>query len=80
LQGLVNLKLFFTIYLLLVTFSQVGKFKETSPLMDQTPTPTPTDGAKVLDALLKFGAFAYMGFIFYGGGGSERSRRIDAFH
>ena len=36
--------------------------------MEQTPTPTPQDGAKVLGALLSVGAFAYMGYMFYGGG------------
>lgn len=36
--------------------------------MEQTPTPTPQDGAKVLGALISLGVFAYMGYMFYGGG------------
>jgi hypothetical protein len=48
--------------------SQVGRIKKTAPLMEQTPTPTPQDGAKILGALLSLGAFAYMGYMFYGGG------------
>ena len=36
--------------------------------MEQPPTPTPQEGAKILGALLSLGAFAYMGYMVYGGG------------
>ncbi len=36
--------------------------------MTQTPTPSPQDGAKILGAVVSFGVFLYLGYMFYGGG------------